>query len=60
MAAAKIVRRAVRIPAEAYAAATDFLSDTLDWLNLWQDQPPHHDPAANETAVPGQYLYPHM
>ena len=34
-AAAKIVRRAVALPAAAYAAA-GFLSDTLDWLNLWQ------------------------
>lgn len=34
-AAKKIVRRAVALPA-VYAAAA-YLSDTLDWLNLWQD-----------------------
>src|SRR5664279_1180109 len=36
MAAGKIMRRAVRIPAAAYAAAT-YLWDTLDWLNPWQN-----------------------
>ena len=36
MAARKIMRRAVRIPAAAYAAAT-YLWDTLDWLNPWQN-----------------------
>jgi len=35
--AALIVRRAVRLPAAAM-----FLSDTLDWLNLW------HAPASDE------------
>jgi hypothetical protein len=35
--AAQIMRRAVRLP-----AATMFLSDTLDWLNLW------HMPAGGE------------
>ena len=33
MAAKKILRRIVGIPAADVAAA--FLSDTLDWLNLW-------------------------
>ncbi len=37
MAARAALRRAVRLPAEAYAEATAYLSDTLAWLNLWQD-----------------------
>jgi hypothetical protein len=61
MAARKIVRRVVvTLPAEAYARATAYLSDTLDWLNLWQDQPPQDDPAADEAAAPAQHLYPHL
>jgi len=35
MAAKAALRRAVRVPPEVYAAATAYLSDTLDWLNLW-------------------------
>jgi hypothetical protein len=34
MTARQIMRRAARIPAEAYAKATAYLTDTLDWLNL--------------------------
>src|SRR5271170_6607257 len=34
--ALKIMRRPSRIPAQAYAATTAYLSDTLDWMNLWQ------------------------
>jgi hypothetical protein len=37
-AARKIMRRTVRVPAQAYAAASAYLSDTLDWLNLWGDE----------------------
>ncbi len=35
-AARNLLRRAGRIPAEAYAATTAWLSDTLDWLNMWE------------------------
>ena len=34
--------------------------NTLDWLNLWHEEPLHHDPAAHEAAAPGQHLYPHL
>ena len=57
-AARNIMRRAVRLPAAAYAAAV-FLSDTLDWLNPW-----HHETATEldenfqHTAPP--HLYPHL
>jgi hypothetical protein len=34
----KILARAERLPAAAYAAVT-FLSDTLDWLNPWHSEP---------------------
>ena len=37
MAARATLRRAVSIPRQAYTAATAYLADTLDWLNLWQD-----------------------
>jgi hypothetical protein len=33
MTARKIMRRTARIPSAAYAAATSYLWDTLDWLN---------------------------
>jgi len=36
-AAKSALRRAVRIPANACATAAVYLADTLDWLNLWQD-----------------------
>jgi hypothetical protein len=38
MAARAIMRRAVQIPAALYEAATDYLSDTLDLLNRWNDE----------------------
>jgi len=58
MAARKVVRRAGRIPAEAFATASAYLSDTLDWLNQWH----HHDNDASEDFQPLQsdHLYPHL
>jgi len=57
MTARKLVRRVTRIPAEAYARATAYLADTLDWLNQWQNYDDHFSedakPAANDD------LYPH-
>jgi hypothetical protein len=35
-AAKAAMQRAVRIPAEVYTAAADYLVDTIDWLNLWE------------------------
>jgi hypothetical protein len=56
LAAIKIMRRAVRIPAEAHARATGYLADTLDWLNLWH----HHDDFQEDIQpAPHDYLYPH-
>jgi hypothetical protein len=52
MAARATFRRAVAIPIEAYAAATAFLADTLDWLNLWQDNAESADQLDNETNNP--------
>jgi hypothetical protein len=37
MTAKAIMRPTARIPADAYAKATRYLSDTLEWLALWQD-----------------------
>lgn len=58
MAARKIMRRTARLPIEAYAAATGYLSDTLDWLNQWH----HPDDDASEDFQPMQsdHLYPHL
>lgn len=57
MTARKLVRRAVRFPKEAHARATAYLSDTLDWLNLWH----HHDEVFTEEIQPpaSEHLYPH-
>lgn len=56
--AARITRRAVRLPPAAYARATEFLSHTLDRLNQWH----HHDNDAHEDfqPAPSDYLYPHL
>ena len=40
MVAHAIMRRVAEIP--ACAAARAWLSDTLDWLNLWQDNAVNH------------------
>lgn len=58
MAASNIMHRAARIPAEAYATATAYLMDTLDWLNQWH----HHDDDQNEDfrAASNDHLYPHL
>jgi hypothetical protein len=37
MTARATLRRAPRLPPQAYAAASMYLADTLDWLNLWQE-----------------------
>ena len=57
-----IMRRAVRIPSEAYATVTASLMDTLDWLNHWHS----HDDAIgmdhqddNSYSYSGQ-LFPHL
>lgn len=57
MTARKLVRRAVRIPAEAYVRATAYLADTLDWLNQWHHQ---DDIAEDVQPAPSEHLYPHL
>jgi len=56
--AARITRRAARLPPQAYAVATAYLSHTLDWLNQWH----HHDSDVHEDfqPAPSDYLYPHL
>jgi hypothetical protein len=57
MTARKLLQRVVRIPAEAYARATTYLADTLDWLNQWHD----YDGHMTEEVKPAAHddLYPH-
>jgi hypothetical protein len=52
------MRRTLRLPAEAYARATAYLADTLDWLNLWH----HHDEVFTEEIQPpaANHLHPHL
>jgi hypothetical protein len=58
LAAGKMMRRAVRIPAEAFATATGYLADTLDWLNQWHQ---HDEEACDDVrASPSDHLYPHL
>jgi alkylation response protein AidB-like acyl-CoA dehydrogenase len=40
LAARAVLHHTVRVPPQAYAAATAFLADTLDWLQLWQGDGP--------------------
>jgi hypothetical protein len=58
LAAGKTLRRAARLPAEAYVVATAYLSDTLDWLTQWH----HHDSDPDEDFQPSvsDHLYPHL
>jgi len=44
--------------ARVYAAATAYLAETLDWLNLWEDN--SNDFAEECEAVPQEHLYPHL
>jgi hypothetical protein len=46
------LRRTVSMPCEAYAAATAYLADTIDWLNLWQDNAEGADQLDNGTNNP--------
>jgi hypothetical protein len=57
MTARKLVCRVVRLPAEAYARATTYLSDTLDWLNQWHYQ---DDVPEDVQPAPQEQLYPHL
>jgi hypothetical protein len=43
MAAKAAMRRAARIPAEAYAMATGYLCDALDWTNPYGDMDDSRD-----------------
>jgi len=58
-AAAKIMRRAVELPVAAHAAAV-FLSDTLDWLNLWHDNEAAGDELAGDCHAGPNHLSPHL
>jgi len=58
MTARKLLRRAVRIPVEAYARATGYLADTLDWLNLWHHGDQHFTEDVHH--APSDHLYPHL
>jgi hypothetical protein len=49
MAAKAILRRAVRLPAQAYAVATGYLGDTLDWMN------PYWPPDAEHIEIDGDF-----
>ncbi len=61
MAARKIMRRATRIPAAAYAVA-EIPPGIVDWLNPWQG----HDTAGTnefehfQHRPPAKHIYPHL
>ena len=53
------MRRAVRMPAAVFTAA--FLSDTLDWLNLWHgNEAAGGDLAGNYLDAEPNHLSPHL
>jgi hypothetical protein len=58
-AATKIMRRVVELPAAAYAAAV-FLSETLDWLNLWHDNEAAGDELDDDCHDGTNHLSPHL
>ena len=49
------MRRAVRMPAAVFAAA--FLSDTLNWLNLWHGNEAAGGDLAGNSTRPGRIIY---
>ena len=57
MTARKVLHRMVRIPTEAYARATAYLADTLDWLNQWHHLDEHL--TENVKSAANDDLYPH-
>jgi hypothetical protein len=58
-AAKEIMLRVVR--PDTYAAATAYLSDTLDWLNLWQANEIEDDGALDDDYDTQQnYSSPHL
>ena len=57
MTANKVMHRAARLPAEAYATATAYLTDTLDWINPWHQHGHDHD---DLRPAPDDHLYPHL
>jgi hypothetical protein len=65
MAARNIMSRTIRLRAEAYAAATAYLWDTLDWLSQWHADPlTHYDPGGevddDANASPSNHLSLHL
>jgi hypothetical protein len=60
MAAKTTLQRAVRMPADAYSAATAFLADARDWLNLWHDDTASIDDPNSGCHHPyTNHLHPH-
>jgi hypothetical protein len=58
-AARQAVRRLFLPPPEAYAEAVAFLSDTLDWLNLWHDTATDDGGLGEEFDTITYHLSPH-
>jgi hypothetical protein len=58
MAARAVLHRAARIPADAYMAATAYLTDTLDWLRLWDDNAGDAEELDNEFHCPDTDTHP--
>jgi hypothetical protein len=58
IAAYKLMHRVAHIPLEAYARATHYLADTLDWLNQWH----HHDNDTHDEfqSTPNDRIYPQL
>jgi hypothetical protein len=57
MAAKAIMRRVAET--ESYAAARGYLSDTLDWLNLWQDNAAHDHWLDDDFSAKQDRNFPH-
>jgi hypothetical protein len=57
MAAKAILRRAVRLPAEAYTVAIGFLGDALDWMNpYWPPDAEHIEIDEDFSSKQNQYF----
>ena len=53
-------QRAIEIPPEAFGAATIYLADTLDWLDLWQNDATSTDDLYNDFDSVTDYPSPHL
>jgi hypothetical protein len=59
-AARSTAQRVIELPPEAFADATMYLADTLDWLDLWQNDATTIDDLGNDFDTVTDYPFPYL